>query len=147
MSVTIAKPTTILVLALFCALRASAMGGAQTEPLTRLPLYPGLHAVSTDAQDVCGTNVRNATYSPGNVNLATVDRWYRSHLRGFKMLHGTNRNYPYDVFVAADATASVTILGSGPKTGVEGVVYHRNSKPASLGNLTAWLDGSDPICR
>lgn len=125
----------------------SAAGAAQTDPLTRLPLYPGIQHLTSDAQPVCGTNVSNATYSPVHGDLATVDRWYASHLSGFNVLHGKNRNYPYDVFVNGDGTASVSILGSGPKTGVEAVVYHHNAKPASMSNLTNWLDGADPLCR
>jgi hypothetical protein len=128
-------------------LAASAAQAASTDPLTRLPLYTGLHYVSAVSQNVCGTTVRDATYSPKNGNLATLDQWYASHLAGFKIIHGTNRNYPYDVFINSDGTMAVSILGSGPNRGVEGVVYHRNAKPASLTNQTNWLDGSDPLCR
>lgn len=136
-------------LGLSIVLVIGAAGGARaatTDPLTRLPLYPGMEYLSASSEGVCGTTVREATYDPRQGNLTTVDRWFAAHLAGFKILHGTHRNYPYDVFINSDGTLSVSILGSGPNRGVEGVVYHRNAKPASLGNLTNWLDGSDPLC-
>jgi hypothetical protein len=126
---------------------ASGVNAAQTDTLTRLPLYPGTAYASSDTQNVCGTKVRSATYSPKSANLATVDRWYAAHLNGFKLVHGTTRDYPYDVFVRADDTMSVTILGSGPNSGVEAIVYHSNAKPSSAANLINWLDGSASICR
>lgn len=137
----------VILVALAIALAASGAQAAQTDPLTRLALYPGIKVLTTDSQDVCGTKVRNATYSAVSGNLATFDRWYAGHLSGFKVVHGSNRNYPYDVFINSDATMSVSVLGSGPQGGVEAVIYHRNAKPASVSNLTNWLDGSDPLCR
>jgi hypothetical protein len=125
----------------------SLAAAAATDPLTGLPLYSQAHYASSDTQNVCGTQVKDATYGSGSGNLATVDRWYAGSLHGFKMIHGATRNYPYDVFVNADLTKSVTILGSGPKTGVEGIVYHSNPKPASPANLLNWLDGGTSICR
>jgi hypothetical protein len=141
------RQATVLAFSIVLAgLAAGGAGAASIDPLTRLPIYPGMEYVSASSEGVCGTMIREATYSPRQGNLTTVDQWFAAHLAGFKRIHGTNRNYPYDVFINSDGTLSVSILGSGPNRGVEGVVYHRNAKPASLGNLTNWLDGSDPLC-
>jgi hypothetical protein len=127
---------------------ATAVQAAGNDSLTGLPLYPDMESAGAPAsQDVCGTPVTSSTYSPRHGDLATLDGWYKQRLHGFTMNHGVNRNYPYDIFTNADGTKSVTILGSGPKTGVEGVVYHKNPKPSSMINLSNWLTGANALCK
>jgi hypothetical protein len=141
------KPRVQILALISLGLCASGARAAQNDPLTRLPVYPETEYASSDTQNVCGTKVQDATYSARSDNLATVDRWYAAHFRGFSLIHGTNRDYPYDAFVRPDDTLSVSVLGSGPNEGVEAIVYHRNAKPANASNLTNWLDGGDPICK
>jgi hypothetical protein len=127
---------------------STAAQAAGTDPLTGLPLYPGMESAGPAvAEDVCGTQVKNSTYTPREGNLAAIDGWYAHHLTSFNVNHGQNRNYPYDIFVSADGTTSITILGSGPKTGVQGVVYHKNAKPASMVNIANWLTGANALCK
>jgi hypothetical protein len=136
--------TAAIIIAGLCA--SGAAQAATTDALTNLPLYPKNEFASKDVQNVCGTSVQNATYSALSGNLSQVDAWYAGHLHGFKMTHGATRNYPYDIFVNADATMSVTVAGSGPNRGVEAIVYHKNARPQSRSNLMNWLDGGSPIC-
>lgn len=133
------------------ALTSTVVQAAQTDPLTAMPLYPGLFFVSKKSQDVCGTTVSSSTYSPGNATRTAIEAWFAGHLTGFKLIHGTVRSSPFDAFVNADTTLSVSIWGSTTvKNGLDGVEYHRNPKPASADKMTDlinWFDGGDPICR
>ena len=113
------------------ALAATAAQAAQSDPLTGMPIFPGTSYVSKASQDVCGTTVSTATYSPGTAMLNTIEAWFTAHLTGFKLVHGTVWRSPYDAFVNADTTSSVSIVGSDTKNGVDAVYYHRNAKPAS----------------
>jgi hypothetical protein len=140
------KPFVSIVSAILITSAASPGGAAQTDPITQLPLYPRITFVSKAAQNVCGTTVTIDTFSAEDDAIATVDAWYAGHLSGFKKIKGNSRNCAYDIFVNADSTSSVTVIGSGPKNAVEAVVYHHNPKPASPINLTNWLDGGDPLC-
>jgi hypothetical protein len=139
------KPFVSIFSVILITLAASPGGAAQTDPITQLPLYPGITFVNKAAQNVCGTTVASDTFSAQGA-IATVEAWYSAHLNGFKKIKGAARNYPYDIFVNADSTSSVTVMGSGVKNAMEAVIYHHNAKPASPINLTNWLDGGDPVC-
>ena len=144
------KPLAQIFSVTLIALAATAVQAAQSDPLTGLPLYPGMYFANKNSQNVCGTMVSTSTYSPSNGKLAALEAWFAGHLNGFKLVHGTVRHYPYDAFINADSTLSVSILGSDTKNGVDGVLYHRNAKPASTEkteDLTNWFDGGDPLCR
>ena len=133
------------------ALSSTGIEAAKTDPLTVMPLYPGIFFVSKKSQDICGTTVSSATYSPGNATRSAIEAWFAVHLKGFKLIHGTVRSTPLDAFVNPDTTLSVSIWGSTTvKNGLDGVEYHRNPKPASADKTTDlinWFDGGDPICR
>jgi len=139
----------ILSVALF-ALSATSVQAAQPDPVTGLPLYPDLLFATKQSGDLCGTPVISSTYSSPDAKLAAVEAWYASHLKGFKLIHGTARSYPLDAFVNADTTLSVSIVRSrSVKNSVEVVIYHRNPKPASADkkiDLINSFDGGDPIC-
>jgi len=133
------------------AFTATSVLAASSDPVTSLPLYPALLFATKQSADVCGTPVSSSTYSPGDAKLVAIEGWFASHLKGFKLIHGTARSYPLDAFVNSDTTLSVSIGGSrSVKNGVDVVIYHRNPKPASADkkiDLINWFDGGDPICR
>lgn len=93
--------------------------------------------------------IRASLVQPFSVGLIAFR--FAAQLSGFKRIRGTTRPFPLDVFVNADTTFSVTIVGSrSVKNSVDIVIYHRNPKPASTNkkiDLIDSFDGGDPICR
>lgn len=121
---------------------------AATEPLSHLPLYPGIAFTSKDTQNVCGTKVAESIYSNIHGDLPTVDRWYATHLSGFTIVHGKNRPQPFDIFVNADRTDSITISATGAKASVDAVIYRHNPKPAgpAAQSIIEWIEGGAALC-
>lgn len=120
--------------------------GADTDSLTRLPVYPGAPFIEKipDA-DYCGSQMRSNMYMPDGKD-ATYVSWYDAHLAGFKRYHFARYNRPQDIYFKPDGTMDVVITGSVGTSDVYAITYE-TFKPALSTNAMASLSQTQRTCR
>jgi hypothetical protein len=95
-----------------CTLGFGIAGAETSDSLTGLPLYPGApFTMKLPDSSYCGVPLQGTMYMP-NGKVASIDRWYAAHLRGFHFYHavdGSNRTQ--DSFAKPDGRAAVNITG------------------------------------
>jgi hypothetical protein len=101
-------------------------GGSTNDPLTGLPLYPGV----TDSNPlpkatVCKSQMQGDFYIVTGNRVDTVTDWYAKHLNGFKKYHAMTGSRSQDTFFNSDGTQEVTVTGTPDSTDVYSISYGR----------------------
>lgn len=119
---------TSLLLAVSAAVLALALpayaASPATDPVSGLPLAPGLHASNDSMQmNICRKPAQFNQYLPGNNTVAADIAWYKANLAGYHMVHAFWDNRSQDTFYSPDGTKGVNITGTPKSDRVFSVTY------------------------
>jgi hypothetical protein len=101
-------------------------GASPHDPLTGLPVYPGITDPSSLPQaDFCGKQMQGDFYIVVKDRVDVVTNWYGRHLPGFRQYHARTDGRSQDTFFSSDGTREVTVTGSKAGTAVYSISYGR----------------------
>jgi hypothetical protein len=117
-------------------------GGLTSDPLTNLPLCPGV----TDPDPlpkatVCKSQTnRDFSIVRGN-RVDTVADWYSKHLNGFKKYHPVMDGRTKGTFFNSDGTQEVTVTGTPNSPDVCSISYGRFEPGLSVSQMATFNTG------
>jgi hypothetical protein len=99
---------------------------AANDPLTELPLYPGVaDSHPLPKATICKSQMQGAFYIVRGNKVATVTDWYAKHLAGFKRYSAMTDGRSQETFFNVDGTQEVTVTGTPDSTDVYSISYGR----------------------
>ena len=123
MSKALAKSLLLLIAISVLAVVAPAFAGAAKDPVSGLPLPPGMTPERSHNITICGKQGQGNQYSlPGGTVAANI-AWYKTNLPGFHLFHATWSNRSQDTFWSPDGTKGVNITGTPNSDRVFSVMY------------------------
>jgi hypothetical protein len=109
---------------------ARAGGGAKTDSLTGLPLYPATSNVADPGDPVklpeshlCKSKIQTDFYSTYDVLMDATVAWCGTNLQGFKKTESYTDGRAHDTFYNADGTMIVSVTGNRGKQGENAGTY------------------------
>jgi hypothetical protein len=107
-------------------LASSSEATSSDDPLTGLPVYPGISNPSTLPRSTfCGKGMQHDFYIVMGNKIDAVTSWYTRHLGGFHKYHAVTDGRSQDTFFSPDGTREVTITGSKAGSEVYSISYGR----------------------
>jgi hypothetical protein len=126
MSNTVTKSLLLLIATSVLALSVPAFAGSANDPVSDLPLAPGMTPSSNPLSiTICGKPAQANQYSlifHGDTVAADI-AWYKAHLPGYHMVHAFWDNRSQDTFVSPDGTKGVNITGTPKSDKAFSVMY------------------------
>lgn len=107
-----AAPWPAIIMASIFFLFSVHAANAAADPLTKLPLYPGVaSAQPVPPVTICGSEMQGDFYLVMGGKVDAVNEWYAKHLTGFHMYHAVTGGRTQDSFFSADGTKEITVTG------------------------------------
>jgi opacity protein-like surface antigen len=124
MSNAVTKSFLLLVAISVLALAAPAFAGSANDPVSGLPLAPGM-TPSNDALSItiCGKPAQANQYLDAPDTVPTAIARYKAHLPGYHMVHAVWSDRSQDTFFSPDGTKGVNITGTPKSDRVFSVMY------------------------
>ena len=119
----VTKSVLLLIVISLLALAAPAFAGSVNDPVSGIPLAPGM-TPSNDPLSItiCGKPAQaNQVFGHGTV--ADYIAWYKAHLPGYHMVHAFWSDRSQDTFYSPDGTKGVNITGTPKSDRVFSVMY------------------------
>jgi hypothetical protein len=103
-----------------------ANAASPNDPLTGLPVYPGV----TDASplpdsDFCGKQMQKDFYIVMGDRVDVVTKWYAGHLPGYHKYHAVTDGRSQYTFFGPTGSAEVTVTGTRAGSAVYSISYGR----------------------
>ncbi len=122
-------------------------GGSTNDPLTGLPLYPGVTgSIPLPKATVCKSQMQGDFYMVGENKVDAVTDWYAKHLNGFKKYHAMTGSRSQDTFFNSDGTQEVTVTGTPDSTDVYSISYGRFQPGLSAPEMATFNTGKQ-VCK
>ena len=124
MSNAVTKSVLLLIAISVLALAMPAFAGSANDPVSGLPLAPGM-TPSNDPLSItiCHKPAQANQYISRNDTVAADIAWYKAHLPGYHMVHAFWDNRSQDTFFSPDGTKGVNITGTPKSDRVFSVMY------------------------
>ena len=123
MSNTVTKSLLLLIATSVLALAVSAFASPANDPVSGLPLAPGMTASNDPLSiTICGKPAQ-ANQVFGHATVADYLAWYKAHLPGYHVVHAFWDDRSQDTFFSADGTKGVNITGTPKSDKVFSVMY------------------------
>ncbi len=106
------------------ALAVPAFAGSANDPVSGLPLAPGMNPSNDPLSiTICGKPAQANQYMSRNDTVAANIAWYKAHLPGYHMAHAFWDDRSQDTFFSPDGTKGVNITGTPKSDRVFSVMY------------------------
>jgi opacity protein-like surface antigen len=146
MSNAMTKSFLLLIALSLLALATPAYASSTTDPVSGLPLPPGL-TPSNDALSItiCKTPAQANQYFVQDTVAAEI-AWFKAHLPGYHMVHAFWSDRSQDTFFSPDGTKGVNITGTPKSDRVFSVMYIR-LKTGITEHQWMVFSPSNPACK
>ena len=131
------------------ALAVPAFAGSANDPVSSLPLAPGMTPSNEPMSiTICGKPAIANQYSLifGNDTVPADLAWYKAHLPGYHMVHSFWDNRSQDTFFSPDGTKGVNLTGT-PKSDKVFSVMYLNLKTGLTEHQWTAFSPSNPSCK
>jgi hypothetical protein len=120
--------------------------GAANDPVSGLPLAPGMTPSNEPLSiTICGKPAQ-ANQNFDNATVAADIAWYKAHLPGYHMVHAFWDNRSQDTFFSPDGTKGVSITGT-PKSDETFSVMYLSLKTGLTEHQWRVFSPSNPTCK
>jgi hypothetical protein len=103
-----------------------AAAAPTNDPLTGLPVYPGVTGSNSLPQSgFCGKQMQKDFYIVMGNKVDVVTKWYVGHLPGYRKYHAVIDGRSQDTFFSPDGSAEVTVTGTRAGPAVYSISYGR----------------------
>jgi hypothetical protein len=115
-----------LAIAIFTVACNGSDAATTNDPLTGLPVYPGV----TDSNPLpqsgfCGKQMQKDLYIVMGKRVDVVKKWYVGHLPGYRKYHAVTDGRSQDTFFSPNGSAEVTVTGTRAGPAVYSISYGR----------------------
>lgn len=115
-----------LAIAIFTVAVNGADAATTNDPLTGLPVYPGVTDSNPLPQsDFCGKQMQKDFYIVMGNKVDVVTKWYVGHLPGYRKYHAVTDGRSQDTFFSPNGSAEVTVTGTRAGSAVYSISYGR----------------------
>ena len=115
-----------LAIVIFTVAFNGANAATTNDPLTGLPVYPGVTGSNPLPQsEFCGKQMQQDFYIVMGDKVDVVTKWYVGHLPGYRKYHAVTDGRSQDTFFSPDGSAEVTVTGTRAGSGVYSISYGR----------------------
>jgi opacity protein-like surface antigen len=120
----VTKSVLLLIVTSLLALAMPAFAGSANDPVSGLPLAPGMNPSDDPLSiTICGKPAQANQYMSRNDTVATDIAWYKAHLPGYHMVHAFWSDRSQDTVYSPDGTKGVNITGTPKSDRVFSVMY------------------------
>ena len=147
MSNAVTKSLLLLIGLSVLALALPAFAGSANDPVSGLPLAPGM-TPSNDALSItiCGKPAQANQYLDAPDTVPAAIAWYKAHLPGYHMVHAVWDDRSQDTFFSPDGTKGVNITGT-PKSDKTFSVMYLSLKTGLTAHQWMTFSPSNPSCK
>ncbi len=125
---------------------AARAADAATDPVTGLPLFPGLHPNTIPIDlTICNKAGQGNQYLPKST-VAEAINWYKAHLVGYRLYHAFWMERSQDTLWSSDGTKGVNITGT-PKSDATFSVMYLQMKTGLTDHERSVFSPSNPSCK
>lgn len=115
-----------LAIAIFTVTLNGANAATTNDPLTGLPVYPGVTGSNPLPQSsFCGKQMQKNFYIMMENKVDVVRKWYVGHLPGYRKYHAVTDGRSQDTFFSPNGSAEVTVTGTRAGSSVYSISYGR----------------------
>jgi hypothetical protein len=115
-----------LAIAIFTVAFNGANATTTNDPLTGLPVYPGVTDSNPLPQpDFCGKQMQKDFYIVMRNKVDVVTKWYVGRLPGYCKYHAVTDDRSQDAFFSPNGSAEVTVTGTRAGSAVYSISYGR----------------------
>jgi hypothetical protein len=115
-----------LAIAIFTVAFNGANAVTTNDPLTGLPVYPGVAGSNPlPRSDFCGKQMQKDFYIVMGNKVDVVTKWYLAHLPGYRKYHAVIDGRSQDIFFSPNGSAEVTVTGTRAGSAVYSISYGR----------------------
>jgi hypothetical protein len=128
------------------ALAMPAFAGSANDPVSGLPLPPGVTAGNNPLSiTICGKPAQ-ANQAFSDATVADDIAWFKAHLPGYHMVHAFWDDRSQDTFVSPDGTKGVTVTGT-PKSDQVFSLMYLSLKTGLTEHQWKVFSPSNPTCK
>jgi hypothetical protein len=116
-----------------------ANAAASNDPLTGLPVYPGVTDASPLPEgDFCGKQMTKDFYMVMGNKIYAITKWYAGRLAGYHRYHAMINGRSLDIFFSPDGKTEVTVTGTKIGSAVYSISYGRFQPGLTAGEMISF---------
>jgi len=143
----VTKSLLLLIAISLLALAAPAFAGSANDPVSGLPLAPGMNPSDDPLSiTICGKPAQANQYMSRSDTVVADIAWYKAHLPGYHMVHAFWSDRSQDTFFSPDGTKGVNITGTPKSERVFSVMY-LSLKTGLTEHQWTVFSPSNPTCK